>query len=163
MRRKWIVATALAALLLTGAITGTALAQTDSSDERSVSRFVELLAGKLGIGEEELQTAVDETHEELQAERKAAWEQQLRDKLDGMVEEGRITQEQADEYMEWYLNPPSITKEEWGGKHHFRGGHHKRGFKGGLQDGSWGYRPKMHLEAPDETSSALGTVSGTAS
>ena len=95
MKRKWLVIPALAALLVTGAIAGTAFAQSESDDDSSpVSRFVEILADKLGVGEEELQTAVEETKEELQAERKAAWEQQLRDKLAAMVEEGAITQEQ---------------------------------------------------------------------
>ena len=60
MRRKWIVIPALAALLLTGTIAGTAFAQSGSSEDSSpVSRFVEILADKLGLGEEELQTAVE--------------------------------------------------------------------------------------------------------
>ena len=79
MRRRWIVVSVLAAVLSVGAIMGTALAQTDDSDgdsddgdSSSVSRFVEVLAGKLDIGEEELQSAIDETREELRAEFEAA-------------------------------------------------------------------------------------------
>ena len=52
MKRKWLVIPALAALLLTGTIAGTALAQSEPDDDSSsVSRFVEILADKLGVGE----------------------------------------------------------------------------------------------------------------
>ena len=133
MRRKWLLIPALTALLLTGAIAGTAFAQNGSSEDSSPkSRFVEILAGKLGIGEEELQTALEETKAELQAERKAAREQQLRDKLAGMVEEGTVTQEQADEYLDWYLNPPELAQGRFGKKFAFGKGHHR-----GKQGGSW--------------------------
>ena len=101
MRRRWIVVSVLAAVLSVGAIMGTALAQTDDSDgdsddgdSSSVSRFVEVLAGKLDIGEEELQTAIDETREELRAEfeaaAEAAAEAKLTEKLDEMVAVGKI-------------------------------------------------------------------------
>ena len=132
MKRKWLVIPALAALLVTGAIAGTAFAQSESDDDSSpVSRFVEILADKLGVGEEELETALEETKEELQAERKAAWEQQLRDKLAAMVEEGKITQEQADEYLDWYLDPPELASGKFGKKFVFGTGHH-RGKRGGF-------------------------------
>ncbi len=149
MRRKWIVVPALAALLLTGTIAGTAFAQSGSSDDPStVSRFVEILAGKLGIGEEELQTAVEETKAELQAERKAAREQQLRDKLAAMVEEGKITQAQADEYLDWYLNPPEIAPRDSRGKFGYGRGHSR-----GKRDGFWGHGWKDRGGDSGETSS----------
>ena len=135
MRRKWLIIPALAALLLTGAIAGTAFAQSESDDDSSsVSRFVEILAEKLGIDEDQVQTAVEETKAELQAERKAAWEQQLRDKLAAMVEEGKITQEQADEYLDWYLNPPELASGKFGKKFASGRGHHR-----GKRGESWGY------------------------
>ena len=133
MRRKWLIVPALAALLLTGAIAGTAFAQSESDDDSSsVSRFVEILAEKLGIDEDQVQTAVEETKAELLAERKAAREQRLRDKLAGMVEDGKITQEQADEYLDWYLNPPELAQGRFDKKFAFGRGHHrsKGGFRG---------------------------------
>lgn len=136
MRRKWLIIPALAALLLTGAIAGTAFAQSESDDDSSsVSRFVEILAGKLGIDEDQVQTAVEETKAELQAERKAAWEQRLRDKLAAMVEEGKITQEQADEYLDWYLNPPELAQDKSGKKFAFGRGHHRS--KGSFRGRGW--------------------------
>ena len=138
MRRRWLIVPALAALLLTGAIAGPAFAQGESDgDSPSVSRFVEILAEKLGIDEDQVQTAVEETKSELQAERKTAREQRLRDKLAAMVEDGSITQGQADEYLDWYLNPPEIAPDRSRGKLAFGTGHH-RGKKGGF----WGYGRK---------------------
>lgn len=148
MRRKWLIIPVLAALLLTGAIAGTAFAQGESDDDSSPkSRFVEILAGKLGVGEDQLRTALEETKAELQAERKAAREQQLRDKLAAMVEEGKITQEQADEYLDWYLDPPEIAPDRSRGKFGFgRGGHGKRG-------GAWGYGWKSRDKDSEYSSS----------
>ena len=117
MRRRWIVVSVLAAVLSVGAIMGTALAQTDDSDgesddgdSSSVSRFVEVLADKLDIGEEELQSAIDETREELRAEFEAGAEAKLIAKLDEMVTAGKLTQEQADEYLSWYRDGPDGVK-----------------------------------------------------
>ena len=116
MRRRWIVVSVLAAVLSVGAIMGTAFAQTDDSDGdsdgggSSVSRFVEVLADKLDIDEEELQSAIDETREELRSEFEAAAEAKLIEKLDEMVAVGKITQEQADEYLSWYRDRPDGVK-----------------------------------------------------
>ena len=121
MRRRWIVVSVLAAVLSVGAITGTAFAQTEDSDSdsddgdsSSVSRFVEVLADKLDIGEEELQSAIDETREELRAEfaaaAEAAAEAKLIARLDEMVAAGKLTQEQADEYLSWYRDRPDGVK-----------------------------------------------------
>ena len=140
MRRKRVLVPALAALLLTATIAGTAFAQGESDDDSSsVSRFAEILAEKLGIDEDQVQTAVEETKAELQAERKAAREQQLRDKLAAMVEEGSITQEQADEYLDWYLDPPELASGKFGKKFASGRGHHrsKGGFRGHGRR-SWG-------------------------
>ena len=137
MRKILIIIPVLAVLLLTGAIAGTVFAQSESdNDSSSVSRFVEILAGKLGIGEEQLQTALDETRDELQAERKAAREQRLRDKLAAMVEDGKITQEQADEYLDWYLNPPELAQGRFGKKFASARSHH-RGKRGGSWEHGW--------------------------
>ena len=153
MRRKWLIIPALAALLLAGAIAGTAFAQSESDDDSSsVSRFVEVLAGKLDIGEEELQTAVEETKEELQAERKAAWEQQLRDKLAAMVEAGTVTQEQADEYLDWYLDPPELAAEKYGRKFAFGSGH--RGKRDGFGGHSWKSGDKDSEESSSDSTAS---------
>ena len=143
MRRRWIVVSVLAAVLSVGAIMGTAFAQTDDSDgdsdgggSSSVSRFVEVLADKLDIDEEELQTAIDETREELREEFEAAAEAKLMEKLDEMVAAGKLTQEQADEYLSWYRDRPDGVK-GFGAAPYGKGfsgrGHHAR--RGGFGRG----------------------------
>lgn len=154
MRRKWLIIPALAALLLTGAITGTVFAQSESDDDSSsVSRFVEILAGKLGIDEDQVQTAVEETKEELQAERKAASEQRLRDKLAEMVEDGSITQEQADEYLDWYLDPPELASGKFGRNFAFGSGHHR-----GMRGGFWKMRGDSDSSYSAESESSLNSA-----
>ena len=149
MRSKKILVPALGTLLLTGAVAGTAFAERGPSDGSSgVSRFVEILAGKLGVGEEELQTAVEETKAELQAEREAVREQQLRDKLAAMVEGGKITQEQADEYLDRYLNSPELAPGDSRGKPGFGRGHSR-----GKWGGAWGHGWKSWDKGSGEASS----------
>ena len=114
---------------------------------------MEILAGKLDIGEDELQTALDETKEELRAERKAAREQQLRDKLATMVEEGMVTQEQADEYLDWYLDPPELASGEFGRKFAFGKGHH-RGKRGGF----WQKRGDSEPQGGESEDSSLDSA-----
>ena len=49
-----------------------------------------------------------------------------------MVEDGKITEEQADEYLDWYLNPPELAQGKFGKKFASGRGHHrgKGGFRG---------------------------------
>ena len=93
-------------------------------------RFVELLAENLGISEDETQAALDATYEQLKAERRAAWEQAVRDALAKAVEAGKITQEQADAKLAEFLDGDSDSARGFGKR-----GHH--GFKGGRGHGGW--------------------------
>ncbi len=75
----------LALVLLVGAVTGTALAATgqqgDSPTANLCQDFVAKLAANLGIGQDELTTAIDTTKQQM---------------LEEAVKEGKITQELAD-------------------------------------------------------------------
>ena len=163
MRKQWIAILAMTALLIAGTVAGSALAQTASPDdtdsvvageERTPTsdgddaddgdgakpgkeRFVELLAENLGISEDETQAALDATYEQLKAERRAAWEQAVRDALAKAVEAGKITQEEADEKLAAFLDGDSDSWRGFGkrGHHGFRGGH---GHHGGRFGWSWG-------------------------
>ncbi len=83
---KWRVGGFLLALvLLVGAVTGTAFATTDQQADSPVATlcqdFVAKLAANLGIDQDELKTAIDTTKQQM---------------LDEAVQQGKITQEQAD-------------------------------------------------------------------
>ena len=93
-------------------------------------RFIELLAENLGISEDETQAALDATYEQLKAERRAAWEQAVRDALAKAVEAGKITQEHADAKLAEFLDGDSDSLRGFGKR-----GHH--GFKGGRGHGGW--------------------------
>lgn len=96
-------------------------------------RFVELLAENLGISEDETRAALDATYEQLQEERRAAWEQAVRDALAKAVEAGKITQEEADEKLAAFLDGDddgerrSLRGFGKRGHHGFRGGHGHHG------------------------------------
>ncbi len=97
--RKGLITVALIvgalALALTG---GAALAQSDDTDSRK-GKFAERVASILGLESSQVQDAMKQARTELRDE----WLQQ---KLDAMVESGKITQEQADEYKAWVEERP---------------------------------------------------------
>ncbi len=102
----------------------------DDGAKPGKGRFVELLAENLGISKDETQAALDATYEQLKAERRAAWEQAVRDALAKAVEAGKITQEQADAKLAEFLDGDSDSARGFGKR-----GHH--GFKGGRGHGGW--------------------------
>ena len=102
----------------------------DDGAKPGKGRFVELLAENLGMSEDETQAALDATYEQLKAERRAAWEQAVRDALAKAVEAGKITQEQADAKLAEFLDGDSDSARGFGKR-----GHH--GFKGGRGHGGW--------------------------
>ncbi len=132
MRRRWLFVPLLMALLALGVTLGVALAQGDGEDGDSpVQSFVARVAAILGLDEAQVQDAFDQAAGEAREER-------LRMKLDRMVEQGRITQEQADEYREWLQARPDGFLPGRGffgfGRHgsfggHMGGGHSRHGME----------------------------------
>ena len=87
MNRIWkAVLTAIATLVVAGAVVGFVAAQTDGDvsmpGTERLNNFLSRLAGNLGITQEELEVAIDQTQLEL---------------VDEAVADGRITEEQAAE------------------------------------------------------------------
>ncbi|MFC2022651.1 hypothetical protein ACFLTL_00595 [Chloroflexota bacterium] len=106
--RKFIVAILVGALLVTGLIGGVALAQdnagsTPANTNDSQPTLLERVAEILGIDQQQLEDAFAQA----QTERKDA---ALRDYLDKLVAEGKITQEEADEYWTWQHSRPDMTQ-----------------------------------------------------
>lgn len=65
--------------------------------------FVSKLAEKLGLDEEDVAAAVDEAREEMRLEA-------LQERLKEAVEEGTITQEEADEILAWEQSRPDALE-----------------------------------------------------
>ena len=94
--RKGLIFVSLIVGVLALALTGGAvLAQSDDSDSDSrKGKFAERVASILGLESSQVEDAMKQARTELRDE----W---LQEKLDALVESGKITQEQADEYKAW--------------------------------------------------------------
>jgi hypothetical protein len=99
MRKKWFVVPALA-LALVGIVGGAALAQVeDSNGDSPVKSLIARVAEKLGLEEATVQDAFDESRSEIRDE-------MIDRKLDKLIENGTLTQEEADDYGSWLDDRP---------------------------------------------------------
>ena len=118
-KRYWLTGTIVAAVMVLGIMGGVVMAQeTDDGDSEKQS-FAARVADTLGLDETTVQDAMDEAREEMR-------EEALQAKLDRLVENGHMTQEQADEYETWIeARPDGLSPKLFGGfgkKHHRFGG-----------------------------------------
>ena len=116
-KRFWLTGTIVAAVMVLGIMGGVAMAQGDGDSEKQ--SFAARVADILGLDETTVQEAMDEAREEMR-------EEALQAKLDWLVENGHMTQEQADEYKTWIESKPEgLSPKLFGGfgkKHHrFKG------------------------------------------
>ena len=125
-KRYWLTGTIVAAVMVLGIMGGVAMAQeTDDEDGDTKQSFAARVAEILGLDETTVQDAMDEAREEMRDEA-------LQAKLDWLVENGHMTQDQADEYKTWIESKPEgLSPKMFGGfgkRHHRFGG---RGWGGG--------------------------------
>ncbi len=92
--------------------------QTEQTEPAGEASFVTRLAAKLGIEQSNLEAALTQV-------RRQKAEEALNARLERAVAEGRMTQEQADQYKAWRLARPTATT---GG--HFRGTARFNGLRG---------------------------------
>lgn len=104
-RKRWFVILATAALLLVG-LTGGAVFATDHTtgsglgfDGRILARVAEIV----GIAPEVLQDAFDTAVSEAVDER-------FSNKMDQLVADGTLTQDQAEEAMDWFASRPTRSE-----------------------------------------------------
>ena len=121
-RRKVVIIPVLVALVLVGCIAGFALAQGES--DNTGDTLLARVASILGIDQTKLEDAFAQAQKEMR-------EEALTNYLQKMVEEGKITQEDADQYKSWWdSRPDALDKLEpgfdfggcWGGFRHGPGG-----------------------------------------
>ena len=109
--KKKIIIGVVIAVLVIGCISGVVIASTDSETTTTTTTstanpqdtLMEKVASKLNISVDTLKTAFQEAQSELQQERLDA-------QLAKLVEEGKITQEQADAYKSWLSSKPDDTE-----------------------------------------------------
>jgi hypothetical protein len=118
MKRKLIILPVAATMIVVGIFTaGAVMAQgndTNGTDTTpAVQSFASRVATILGLDETTVQNAMDQAHKDMQDEAMQNRLDALKTKLDAMVANGQITQEQEDtylqkanEYYQWYLTRP---------------------------------------------------------
>jgi hypothetical protein len=106
----------------------TAVVSTSDETDNQTSQydtFASKLADKLGLDEDTVSTAISEVRQEMRMEA-------LAERLQEAVDDGRITQEEADQILEWMESRPAALDDlggfgpggEGGGR---MMGHHERG------------------------------------
>ena len=106
---KVLISVLVVALLLTVGATATVMAQEETNPPAGESEkgLLERVADILEIDTEDLIDAFKQAQQEMCREAFIS-------RLDKAVEEGRITQEQADEIIEWWeLRPDDAIREWW--------------------------------------------------
>ncbi len=101
-RMKFLVAVLVAILLLT--VGGTAMVMAEEptpTPEPSNNGLLARVAEKLGVSQEELSNAFRQARQEMREEAFTGF-------LDKAVEEGRLTEEEADEIKEWWEQKPEV-------------------------------------------------------
>jgi len=129
--KKLIVGVVLAAALLFGSLGGVALAADNEDDSQPGALFGALWDKVCAIYEEKTgdtldQEALKDSFVQARSEMRA---EALQNRLQSLVDEGQITQEQADEYLEWQQSRPDVPV-QFGFRGHggFRGMGGMRGF-----------------------------------
>ena len=129
--KKFIIVAVLAAVMLAGTISGVVVAADNGDDSKPEARYEALLnrvceiyQEKTGvtIDQEALKDAFAQAQSEMQTEA-------LENYLQSLVEQDKITQAQADEYLEWWQAKPDVSFGfGFGGRGGFRGMGGMRGF-----------------------------------
>ena len=107
--KKFIVAVVLATVVLVGGVGGTVLAQNENEDENQPqARYAALLDKVCAIYEENTGTTIDpqalqDAFVQAQSEMRT---EALQNRLQYLVGQGQITDEQAGQYLEWWQSKP---------------------------------------------------------
>ena len=100
-RKKMIIIGLLATVLLVGSVGGVVFAQTENGDDSQPKTLMARVAEKLGIGQQELEDAFAEARSEMRDEALDSYLQKL-------VDEDKITPDQAVQYKEWLQARPDM-------------------------------------------------------
>lgn len=109
--KKFIVSAVLATVLLAGSTVGVVLAQTGNGDDgQPEARDAALLDKVCEIYEQNTGVSIDsealkDAFIQAQGEMR---NEALGNRLDKLVEDGKITQDEANEYLEWWESKPDV-------------------------------------------------------
>ena len=117
-RKKFIAVALLVVVVLFGSIGGVVFAQTENENDSQPKTLLARVAEILDIDQQKLEDAFVQARSEMRAEA-------LQNRLADAVEQGILTQEEADQYLEWWQAKPDVQL----------GGPGLRGFGGGGSHG----------------------------
>jgi len=117
-KRKWFIPVVVASVLLIGGITGGVVAAVNNSSSNTTAgnqsqatdqyqalldRVCAIYEEKTGVAidSEQLKDALEQARSEMQDEALQSW-------LQNLVDKGKITQEEADQYLKWWQSRPDI-------------------------------------------------------
>ncbi|MBI4282526.1 MAG: hypothetical protein HY672_03445 [Chloroflexi bacterium] len=154
MKKSWFLVALVVGVLALGLTGGAVLAQDSetNSGDTPFGKFAARVATILGIDQTKVEDALKQAARETQDEA-------LQSRLDKLVENGKLTQEQADAYKQWFLARPEGTFPGLQGMMGGRGfgmmggrGGHGGGMMGDHGMGFWGQIP------PTPTPQSSGTT-----
>jgi len=109
--KKFLLVTVLAVVALVGSIGGVALAQSGNGDtDQPVAQHQAMLDKVCAIYEENTGTAInsEELQQAFEQARSEIQDEARNNFLQGLVDEGKITQEEADQYKAWLESKPEV-------------------------------------------------------
>jgi len=143
-RKGFVIISLLVAVVLVGSLAGLALAQT--VDTGQPKTLLTRVAAILGIDQQKLQDAVTQAQGQMRDEAVDSY-------LKNLVEQGTITQGQADQYKSWWQARPDTLLPG-----PFERGFGFDGFRGGMKGGRglwWGWPAPTPTPTPKASSTAL--------
>jgi hypothetical protein len=109
--KKFIIIAVLAVVVLAGSIGGVALAQSgDENNSQPPAQQQTLLDKVCAIYQQNTGTAIDsgELQKAFDQARSEMRDEALNSYLQGLVDKGKMTQEQADQYKAWLKSKPEV-------------------------------------------------------
>jgi hypothetical protein len=117
-KRKWFIPVVVASVLLIGGITGGVVAAanntssntTAGNESQATNQYQALLDRACAIYEENTGVAIDsgQLQDALEQARSEMQDEALKSRLQNLVDNGKITQQEADQYLEWWQSRPDI-------------------------------------------------------
>lgn len=130
MKHKKLMVVAILAALVVVVVAFSATAFAGSSDDNET--FISKVADTLGVDDDEVSEAMDQARQEMR-------EEAQQEALAQAVEDGVLTQDEADEIQAWWDARPEVLDDvEVRQALHPRAGHGMRGHCGAPGHGMWG-------------------------
>jgi hypothetical protein len=115
-KRKWFIPIVVVSVLLIGGIVGGVMVAADDSSSsiddqnQATNRNQALLDRACAIHQEETGITIDpeQLKDALRQARSEIQNEALESRLQNLVDEGMITQEEADNYFEWWQSRPDV-------------------------------------------------------